>query len=314
LADNELHPALPQAAFAVQQQTLSRTLAGELQSPQYKMMRALMKGLLPAGDPGLREATPETVDALTLADVKDYFATVYRPDMTTLVIVGDVTPQQAKAEVEKYFGGWKATGPRPNVIPKPVPSNPASYTVVPNPYASQDQVLMGQMLDLNLHNPDRYALQLGNEVLGGNGFASRLMVDVRVNHGYAYGAGSGLKFDRSRSIFYVQYGSDPDKVKPVDGLIVDNIDAMRDTPVKPDELANAKQARIRSIPLGVSSVNAIAGSLLNWSINGEPPDEPMVAAKHYLDLNATQVQDAFKKYVDPARLVQVVQGPAPKQH
>src|SRR6185437_11663226 len=137
LADNELHPALPQNAFAVQQQTLSRTLAGELQSPQYKMMRALMKGLLPTGDPGLREATPETVDALTLANVKDYFATVYRPDMTTLVIVGDVTPQQAKAEVEKYFGGWKATGPRPNVIPKPVPSNPASYTVVPNPYASQ---------------------------------------------------------------------------------------------------------------------------------------------------------------------------------
>ena len=314
LADNELHPALPQKAFAVQQQTLSRTLAGELQSPQYKMMRALMKGLLPAGDPGLREATPRTVDALTLNEVKDYFAKVYRPDMTTLVIVGDVTPQRAKAEVEKYFGGWKATGPKPDVVPKPVASNPASYTVVPNAYASQDQVLLGQMLDLDIHNPDRYALQLGNEVLGGNGFASRLMVDIRVNHGYAYGAGSGMQFDRSRSIFYVQYGSDPDKVKPVDGLIVKNIDAMRATLVKPDELTNAKQARIRSIPLGVSSVNAIARSLLEWSINGEPLDEPMVAAKHYLELSATQVQDTFKKYVDPAHLVQVVQGPAPKLH
>ncbi|MBU6477892.1 MAG: insulinase family protein, partial [Xanthomonadaceae bacterium] len=314
LADNELHPALPQTAFKVQQQTLSRTLAGELQSPQYKMMRALMKGLLPAGDPGLREATPRTMDALTLNDVKDYFAKVYRPDMTTLVIVGDVTPQRAKAEVEKYFGGWKATGPKPDVVPKPVASNPASYTVVPNAYASQDRVLLGQMLDLDIHNPDRYALQLGNEVLGGNGFASRLMVDIRVNHGYAYGAGSGMQFDRSRSIFYVQYGSDPDKVKPVDGLIVKNIDAMRATPVKPDELTNAKQARIRSIPLGVSSVNAIARSLLEWSINGEPLDEPMVAAKHYLELGATQVQDTFKKYVDPAHLVQVVQGPAPKQH
>ena len=314
LADNELHPALPQAAFTVQQQTLSRTLAGELQSPQYKMMRALTKGLLPAGDPGLRQATPKTVDALTLADVKDYFAKVYRPDMTTIVVVGDVTPQQAKTEVEKYFGGWKASGPKPDVIPKPVPSNPASYTVVPNPYASQDQVLMGQMLDLNLHNPARYALQLGNEVLGGNGFASRLMVDIRVNHGYAYGAGSGLNFDRSRSVFYVEYGSDPDKVKPVDGLIVKNIDAMRGAPVKPDELTNAKQARIRSIPLGVSSVNAIARSLLEWSINGEPLDEPMVAAKYYLDLDAAQVQEAFKEYVNPAHLVQVVQGPAPKQH
>ena len=64
----------------------------------------------------------------------------------------------------------------------------------------------------------------------------------------------------------------------------------------------------------MSSVNAIARSLLEWSINGEPLDEPMVAARHYLDLSAAQVQDTFKKYVDPVHLVQVVQGPAPKQH
>ena len=314
LADNELHPALPQQAFETQQQTLSRTLAGELQSPRYKMFRALYKGLYPAGDPGLRQATPQTVDSLNLADVKDYFAKVYRPDMTTIVVVGDVTPQAAKATVEKYFGAWKATGPKPDVVPKPVSVNPPSYTVVPNPYAAQDQVFMGQSLALDVHNPDRYALQLGNEVLGGNGFASRLMVAVRVNHGYAYGAGSGMSFGRSRSIFYVQYGSDADKVKPVDQLVQQNLDAMRDTPVKPDELLNAKQARIRSIPLEVSSVNGIARSLLSWSINGQPLDEPMVAAQHYLDLTAAQVQGAFKKYVQPGNLAQVVMGPKPKQH
>lgn len=314
LADNELHPALPQSAFDVQQKTLSRTLAGELQSPQYKMMRALYKGLYPAGDPSLRQATPVTVDKLTLQDVKRYFAQVYRPDMTTIVVVGDVTPDQAKAEVEKYFGTWKATGPKPDVIPKPAPLNPPSYTVVPNAYASQDTVLMGQALALNLHNPDRYALQLGNEVLGGNGFASRLMMDIRVKHGYAYGAGSGMKFDRSRSIFFVQYASDPGKVKPVDGLVYQNLAEMRSMPVKEDELTNAKQASIRSIPLEVSSVDAIARSLLTWSYKGEPLDEPMVAAKYYLSLTPGQVQDAFKKYIQPANLVQVVQGPAPEQH
>ncbi|HET7931425.1 MAG TPA: pitrilysin family protein [Rhodanobacteraceae bacterium] len=314
LADNELHPALPATAFGVQQKTLARTLAGELQSPRYKMFRALFKGLYPAGDPALRQATPKTVDALTLANVKDYFGKVYRPDMTTIVVVGDVTPAAAKAEVEKYFGGWKAEGPKPDVIPKPVPLNPASYTLVPNAYASQDQVFMAQSLDVNVHNPDRYALQLGNEVLGGNGFASRLMVDIRVNHGYAYGAGSGMQFGRSRSLFYVRYGSDPSKVQPVDQLVQKNLDLMRNTPVKPDELTNAKQARIRSIPLGVSSVNSIARSLLDWSIDGEPLDEPMVAARHYLDMTAAQVQDAFKKYIQPAHVAQVVQGPTPKQH
>ncbi|MDE2257517.1 MAG: insulinase family protein [Xanthomonadaceae bacterium] len=314
LADNELHPALPQSAFGVQQKTLSRTLAGELQSPQYKMFRALSKGLLPAGDPGLREATPETVDKLTLGDAKAYFAQTYRPDLTTIVVVGDVTPEQAKATVDKYFDAWKSSGPKPDVIPKPVPLNPASYTVVPNAYASQDQVLMGQMLDVNLANPDRYALKLANDVLGGNGFASRLMVDIRVKHGYAYGASSGMNIDRSRSMFYVYYGSDPDKVQPVDALVLENIKAMQTTPVKADELNNARQFQIRSIPLGVSSVNGIARSLLSWSWHGEPLDQPMVAARYYLNLTAGEVQTAFKKYLKPANLVQVVQGPAPKKH
>ncbi|MHB8446482.1 MAG: M16 family metallopeptidase [Rudaea sp.] len=314
LADNELHPALPESAFGVQQKTLSRTLTGELQSPQYKMFRALSKGLLPAGDPGLREATPETVDKLTLADAKAYFAQTYRPDLTTIVVVGDVTPEQAKATVNKYFDAWKSNGPKPDVIPKPVPLNPASYTVVPNAYASQDQVLMGHMLDVNLANPDRYALKLANDVLGGNGFASRLMVDIRVKHGYAYGASSGMNIDRSRSMFYVYYGSDPDKVEPVDALVLKNIKAMQTTPVKADELNNARQFQIRSIPLGVSSTNGIARSLLSWGWHGEPLDQPMVAAKYYLNLTAEQVQAAFKKYLKPANLVQVVQGPAPKQH
>ncbi|MBS0464620.1 MAG: insulinase family protein [Proteobacteria bacterium] len=314
LADNELHPALPADAFTVQQQTLSRTLAGELQSPQYKMMRALTTGLLPAGDPGLREATPATVDKLTLADAKAYFGSVFRPDMTTIVVVGDVTPEQAKATVEKYFGDWKASGPKPDVIAKPIPVNPASYTLVPNPYASQDTVFMGQALEVDLSNPARFALDLGNDVLGGNGFASRLMVDIRVKHGYAYGAGSGVSFGRTRSTFFVQYGSDPGKVAAVDTLVQKHLHAMQDTPVSKPELDNARQYEIRSIPVSVSSVDRIADQLLGWSWKGLPLDEPMVAAKHYLNMTPQQVQEAFRKYVKPDHLVQVVQGPDPKQH
>ncbi|MFC5580994.1 M16 family metallopeptidase [Rhodanobacter terrae] len=311
LADNELHPALPQAGFDVQRDALARTLAGEMQSPDYKVHRAIMRGLLPADDPELREATPTTVNNLSLEDVKAYFATTYRPDLTTIVVVGDVTPAQAKAVVEKYFGSWKASGPKPDVLPRPVPLNPSGYTLVNDPYAAQDRVSFGQVLDLNLQNPDRYALTLGNDVLGGNAFASRLMVDVRVKHGYAYGVGSALQIERTRSFFKVGYGSDPDKVASVDALISKNLAAMQDTPVEADELTNAKQGEIRSIASEVSSVGRIAVSLLHWSYQGLPLDEPMVAAKHYIALTAPQVQAAFKKYLKPQHLVQVVQGPPP---
>ncbi len=140
------------------------------------------------------------------------------------------------------------------------------------------------------------------------------MVDVRVKHGYAYGAGSGLQIDRSRSVFYVQYGSDPDKVAPVDALIRKNLADMQNAPVSQSELDNARQYEIRSIPVEVSSVNRIARALLNWSYKGEPLNQPMVAADHYLHLSAQEVQAAFKKYLRPDHLVQVVQGPAPAKH
>lgn len=314
LADNELHAALPEEGFRVQQQTLSRSLAGELQSPGYRLNRAFSKGLLPSGDPSLRQATPATVDSLILQNVKDFYSRAYRPDLTTIVVVGDITPARARAEVEKYFGSWKTTGPKPRVLSAPVPLNPPTYVVVPNSYASQDQVLMGQMLDLNLDDTDRYALQLGNEVLGGNGFASRLMMDIRVKHGYAYGAGSGMLFDRTRSMFYIEYGCDPDKVEPVDSLIRRDLLEMQGQLIPGGELDNARQAEIRSIPVAVSSVNSIAASLLYWSWHGEPLNQPMIAARHYLDLTPSQVQAAFRKYLKPAHLAQVVEGPAPKSH
>ena len=311
LADNELHPALPSSAFDIQQRSLSRYLAGEIQSPQYKLSMALRKGLFPAGDPALREATPGTVDSLTLQDAKSYLNKTFRPDLTTIAIVGNITPEKAKTMVEKYFGAWKSKGSKPDVIPASVPMNDSSYHLVHNAYASQDQVVMAQTMDVYLNSSVRYALQLGNEILGGNGFASRLMADIRVKHGYAYGAGSGMSFNRTRSLFFIEYGSDPDKVGPVDSLVYQNLAEMQNGPVNDTELLNAKQFEIRSIPLAVSSVDGIASSLLSWSWHGEPLDQPMVAARHYLDLTAEQVQAAFKKYIQPAHLVQVIEGPPP---
>src|SRR5208283_1206967 len=83
LADNQLHPALPDEAFQVVREQTAQLVAGELTSPGYRTNRALAAALLPKGDPLLREATPQTVTALTLADVRDYYAYVFRDTTTT---------------------------------------------------------------------------------------------------------------------------------------------------------------------------------------------------------------------------------------
>ena len=69
-----------------------------------------MRHSLPEKDPALRYAKPETVSKLSLEDVKGYYTKVFRQDLTTIVIIGNIEPVKAKAVIEKYFGDWQVKG------------------------------------------------------------------------------------------------------------------------------------------------------------------------------------------------------------
>jgi zinc protease len=140
LADNELNPALPMEAFQVVKRQTSQFAIGNLASPEHRTLRALESALVPKGDPELRNVTPQTVSSVTLDDAREYYAKTYRPDLTTIVITGDVTFGAAKAAVEKYFETWKCVGPTPEVRLSPVPPNGPAALNVPDPGRIQDDV------------------------------------------------------------------------------------------------------------------------------------------------------------------------------
>ncbi|HEV2326578.1 MAG TPA: pitrilysin family protein [Terracidiphilus sp.] len=312
LAENELDPALPEHAFQVTQQQTAQFVAGQLKSPGYRTSRALDKGLLPAGDPVLRETTPETVSKLTLADVKKYHADTIRPDLTTIVVIGDVTPEEAKAVIKKWFGDWKATGAKPNTTLPPVPVNKSSATNVPDPEATQDTVTLAEQVAINRFSPDFYPLELGNHVLGGGFYATRLYHDLRQETGYVYFVGTSLNAAKTRTSYSVQYGCDPQNVSKARALIVRDLNQMRTEDVSAGELHQAKALLLRQIPLSESSEGALAGGLLGRAEMGLPLDEPVVAAKTYMRLTADDVKKAFAKDINTDNLVQVVRGPAPQ--
>ncbi len=312
LADNELHPAMPQHAFDITRLQTAQFVAGQLKSPGYRMMRALGKALLPAGDPELRQPTPATVSKLTLPQIKQYYDATMRPDLTTIVVIGDVTPAEARSVIEQWFGSWKAVGPKPNTTLPPVPLNKPAATYVPDPERTQDLVALAEQIPINRFSPDYYPLQLGNHVLGGGFYATRLYHDLRQVTGYVYTVSTSIDATKTRASYAVEYGCDPQNVSKAKAIIIRDLNQMRTQDVTAAELQQAKALLLRQIPLSESSENALASGLLSRAEIGLPLDEPIIAAKTYMKLTAQDVREAFARNINTSNLVQVVRGPTPQ--
>ncbi|MCJ2184724.1 insulinase family protein [Novosphingobium sp. 1949] len=312
LAENELDPALDQKAFSVMRDQEAAAVAGEVASPDFRDRIGLERALLPAGDPALRYATPGSLGGLTLADIKAYYERAYRPDMTTIVIVGKVSAQEARAVAEKTFGAWRASGPRPVVDYPAVAVNRAGGDfVTPAASAVQDSVTMAQQVDLTTTSPDRYALNAGNLVLSGGFYSARLVRDLRETRGLVYTVDSGLDLDTNRGRFSVSFGSDPDKVGAARAIVVRDLTAMQQAPVSAQELHRAKGMLLRELTLGEASFGAIGQQLLQFAQDGKPLDSDLVAARRYAALTAPEIQAAFARYIRPDAFVTAVKGPAP---
>jgi zinc protease len=312
LADNLLHPALPKAAFEAVKQRTRPAVAGRLQSPVYLSQRAFLQAIYPQNDPTLRQATPDTVSSIELENVRAYYEKVFRPDLTTIVVIGKVTPEQAKAVIEKYFGEWKATGPKPITDLPPVPRNKRNATVVPDRSRVQDEVTLGQTFELTRQDADYYPLQLGMNVLSGAFYATRLYRDLRENTGLVYSVGAELQSGKTRSVFAVSYACDPPNVAKARALVERNLREMQTKPVTSEELLQAKTLLVRAIPLSESSTHGIAGGLLDRSLKDLALDEPIQAAKRYKELTSADVQTAFSKWLAVDDLAQITLGPEPK--
>ncbi len=311
LADNELHPALPAKAFAVVKRQTSEFLAGNLKSPEYRTMRALDLGLLPAGDPVLRQATPATVANITLERVRSFYAATVRPDLTTIVVIGDVSAEDAKSVVEKWFGGWHASGPKPATTLPQVGRNKPSSVYVADPQAVQDSVFLAEQLDVDRFSPDYYPLQLGDHVLGGGFYATRLYHDLRQVAGFVYTVDVSLDASKTRADYAVTYGCEPTNVSKARAMIERDLDQMRTQDVSDEELHQAKALILREIVLNESSEESVAHGLLGRAEIGLPLDEPIIASKKYYAITAPQIREAFDKHVLPTDLIQVVRGPTP---
>lgn len=310
LAENELSPAFPEQALKIVRTQQAQSLAGMLQSPNYLFKQAIIKAVVPPYDPSLREPTPQQVMNLQRQDVEDFFHKNYRPDLTTIVIAGDITPANARAAVEKYFGNWHAEGPVPPTTLPPIPNSTASSAHVPDKSSVQDGVILTENINLLPTDPQHYIMNVGNEILGG-GFSSRLYKDLRVKTGYVYNVNSHFNWGRTRTAYSISFGADPDKVSKARDAAINNLKTMQTHPVDPEELTLAKAALLRGIPLQRASVTELAETYLYLAGLNLPLDNSDRAARIYYRTTAQDIQAAFQKWLRPHDLSQIVKGPKP---
>jgi zinc protease len=311
LADQELHPAFNPSDFAIVREQTAGELVGEMTSPDHLAEVALNKALYPAGDPSQRFATPKSVDALTLSDVKSWYSSAYRPDLTTIVVIGDTTPEAAKAIFEKYFGDWKASGPKPDVEFPAVPPNAASQTQVPATGRVQSSVQLVETLPIVRSDPAWAELQLANAVLSGGFYSSLLYHDLREVHGYAYDIESRVSAGRVRATFGIEYGCDPKNILPAQAQATAILNQLQGSPIESDRLLRSKALLMGEVPIRESSYDGVAAELLRYSSLGLPLNQNVIDAGAELSATAASVQAALAKYIRPTGFVRVVTGPAP---
>jgi zinc protease len=310
LADEELHPAFPASGFAAVKAEQLGAIKGVVASPEHQVEVALNKALFPPNDPAQRFATPETVGSITPADLKTYYTSVYRPDMTTIVVIGNVDPQNAADTITKYFGGWTATGPKPPVAMPAVPNNVAASVVVPDKERIQSQVQLAQVLSVTRTNPDYPILAVANQSLGAGG-SSILFHDVRDVHGLVYDVHTVADFRKNRSTFAVHFESDPGKIEQAQSLIMADINALSKTGLQSDELARGKASLVSLVPMRVSSFDGIARQLAHFAEFGLPLDQATVDARNEIAVTNDQIVAAVHKWLRPNDFVRVILGPGP---
>lgn len=313
LADNELTPAFPKTAFESVRSLIRPYIASRNKAPEFLAQQAVRESVFPMDDPTLRHATAASIAGITLQDVNSYYRKVFRPDLTTIVVIGDVTPERARAVIGKYFGDWSAQGPLPETDLPPAPPNRAHAVLVPDTSRVQDSVVLAQDLSLARSNPDYYALALGNALLSGGFYASRFSVDLRKNAGLVYSVDADFSAGRTRAVYLVDYASDPKNVPKAAEIVAKDLGALQREPPGEEELNRAKALLLQQIVLDESSVDDIARGILKREDLGLPLDEPANAAAAYIGLTPEAVQQAFAKWMRPADLVRVVRGPSPPQ-
>ncbi len=249
-----------------------------------------------------------SVKAMSRDDLVKFYDTNYRPNNGTLIVVGDVESKTLLAKLEKALSGWKSgesmakmTEPTASMMAKP------GIYFVDKPGAAQSSVSIGQV-GVARSNPDFFAVQLMNAILGGGGTA-RLFLNLREDKGYTYGAYSRFAFRRAAGPFSASGEIQSFSTKEAIQEFMKELNGIRGAiPVTPQELEVNKQNLIRRYPGGFETVGQISGQLANLVTYGLPDSYFNEYIAKVNGVSLADVNRVANQYLDPSKMAIIIVG------
>ena len=190
-----LHPSFPESELEKERKKSLSGLASEQTDPNSISSRIGNMVKYGKNHPYGEQMTEATLKNITREDLVNYYNTYFRPNVAYLVIVGDITLETAKTQANKYFGTWsKGDVPKLKVRAPKVPAG-NEVVFVPVPGAVQSVIDITYPIDLLPATSDALVASVLNNILGGSGFQTRLMQNLREDKAYTYGAYSEIVAD-----------------------------------------------------------------------------------------------------------------------
>ena len=306
-ADVARNPSFPAADFERVQDTRRVALLQERDEPQELARRAFAQvfwGNHPYGHTPL--GTEASLARTRRADLARFHARYWHPANAQLVVVGDVTEAELQPLLERALGSWPA-GTAAAPLPRREPASPKRTVLIDKPGATQSYLVVGTP-GLERRSDDYVAATVMYEVLGG-GMTSRLYQTLREKKGYTYGIGARGEARRLAGASLVGGFAEAPFTGPALTDLVAELERMRKEPVPPEELSEAKEGIVRSLPAMFSSVRGIASRVGVLAVHGLPDDYWNDFGSAVREVTAADVQRVAAKYLDPKRLTLVLVGP-----
>ncbi|MBI4746571.1 MAG: insulinase family protein [Deltaproteobacteria bacterium] len=307
LSDILTNPVFPEDEIRRKVRETKASIEKEKENPSAVAGKEFAKTVFgdhPYGRPA--EGLPETLDRIIRDDIVKFHAAHYIPNNTIMAVVGDVTEEEIVSKLNRYLKDWKKREVVNPVFP-PVKSISRKIVKPINKKITQANIVLGH-IGIERENPDYYAAYLMNYILGGGGFTSRLMDNIRDNKGLAYDVHSYFAPMKYSGYFNVGVQTKNESAKVAIEEVLKEMERIRSAPVTDKELEDAKAYLTGSFPLKLDTNKKIAGMLTAIELFNLGLDYPDRYPKIINSLTKDDILTVARKYLNPDNYVMVVVG------